>query len=388
MRFIIRGLVLFGTLVVARTAAAQMQPPPGPTPVQTPAPKWVAPPPTEILAPAYFPADLPGTPYSLPVPYQGQPAPYALPPVEPVRIPEHLSNDPLLDRPFAPQPGWYFYTETYITGVHLTNQLSGAVTTPGGRTDGIAPPGSPLDTSVSPRFELGYRIPNGFGEIGLGFRWLTTSGSGDTVGAFGPATQHGRFNFNVLDLDYHTREFSLGCFPGDQWDFRWTFGARALNLYFDNRLNYTAVGAGPEAVTSQGDTNGLNAYGVHVALDLHRKLDGLLPGLAFGGRAGWTDLFGRVRQHFSETLAGGAAPTTSFARFETSPMAFEGQLGFSYTAPNWNHAFFFAGYETQYWWQIGRLSNQLAPVPNIGSAINSRATLELQGFVIRAEINF
>jgi hypothetical protein len=339
-------------------------------------------------APAYFPADLPGTPYTPPIRYQEQPAPYTLPPVEPIRLPEHISNDPLLDRPFAPQPGFYFYSEAYVTGVHLTNQLSGTVTTPGGRVDGVAPQGSPLDMSVEPRFELGYRIPNGFGEIGLGFRWLTTSGGGNTIDAFGPAAQHGRFNFNVFDLDYHTREFSLGLFPGDQWDFRWTFGFRGLNLYFDNRLDFATPGPGAEAVVSQRDTNSLNAYGVHVALDLHRKLDCWVPGLAFGGRVGWTDLFGRVRQHFFEGLADGAGVATGFGRFETSPLAFEGQIGLSYTVPNWNHAFFFVGYETQYWWQIGRLSNVLAPVPNVGSAVNSRATLELQGFVIRAELNF
>lgn len=372
MRFTIRALAVVGMLAGSLTAA------PRATAQATPAQQ----------APAFFPADLPGAGYTPPMQNPPPPAPYTLPPAEPIRIPEQINNDPLLDRPFSPPPGFYLYKEVFITSVHLSNQLSGTVTTPGGRTDGVAPPGSPLDMSVSPRFELGYRMPNGFGEVGLGFRWLTTSGGGTNVGAFGPAAQHGRFNFNVIDLNYHSREFSLGWFPGDQWDFRWTAGFRALNLYFDDHLNFLNPGTGPEAVASQSDTNSLNAYGAHFGFDLHRKLDCWVPGLAFGGRVDFTDLFGRVRQHYFETFVGGAGAAAGYGRFETAPLALEVQLGLSYTVPNWNHAFFFVGYDTQYWWQIGRLSNFGGTLPNAGSAVDSRATLELQGFVIRAEINF
>jgi hypothetical protein len=322
----------------------------------------------------------------------GQPSSaYVLPPVEPLFVPEGIRNDPLLDRPDAPQPGVYFHTELAITGVHLTNQLSGTVTTAAGRVDPAAPPGSPLDATVSPRFELGYRLPNGAGAFGLGFRWLTTSGNGTTVGDFGPAlSQHGRFNFNVADLDYHTREFSLGWFPGDEWDFRWTFGVRAVNLYFDNRLVYPATVATPDAVTAQRETNGLNAFGPHVALDLHRRfLDCLVPGLAFGGRIDYTDLFGRIRQRFIEDLNGGVSEAaSSFGRFETSAEVFQGQIGFSYTLPkSWNkNSFLFLGYQHETWWHIGRLSNQATP--NAGGATNSRAQLELDGFILRAEFNY
>jgi hypothetical protein len=323
-------------------------------------------------------------PSALPLQERGSAA-YVLPPVEPLFVPEGIRDDPLLDRPTAPQPGVYFHTELAVTGVHLTNQLSGTVTTVDGRVDPVAPPGSPLDATVSPRFELGYRLPNGAGAFGLGFRWLTTSGNGTTVGDFGPAAQHGRFNFNVADLDYHTREFSLDWFPDDEWDFRWTFGLRAVNLYFDNRLAYPP--SGPDAVTAQRETNGLNAFGPHVALDLHRKLDGLLPGLAFGGRLDYTDLFGRIRQRFLEDIGGVSHAASSFGRFETAAEVFQAQVGFSYTLPkSWNHSFLFLGYQHETWWHIGRLSNQAAP--NAGGANNSRAQLELEGFVLRAEFNF
>ena len=37
-----------------------------------------------------------------------------------------------------------------------------------------------LDWTVSPRFELGYRLPSGFGELDVAFRFLMTQGSGST----------------------------------------------------------------------------------------------------------------------------------------------------------------------------------------------------------------
>lgn len=379
MKLATRGLVFVGILVALLLAT-------GSTPAQAPGGQTSIPPP-DTVPPSGQQRQPPA--YTLPAPTlaaeQDQPLPYTLPPVEPLFVPEHIRHDPLLDRPYAPQPGITFNTELFVTSVHLTNQLSGTVTTAGGRVDPVTPPGSPLDATVSPRFEVGYRLPNGAGAFGLGFRWLTTSGNGTTLGDFGPAAQHGRFNFNVADLDYHTREFSLGCFPGDDWDFRWTFGFRAVNLYFDNSLVYAATG--PDAVTAQRETNGLNAYGPHIALDLHRKLDDLAPGLAFGGRIDYADLFGRIRQRFSEDIGGVSAAAAGFGRFETSAEVLQGQIGFSYTFPQWNHSFLFLGYQYETWWHIGRLGSVFAG-PNGGAAVNSRAQLELEGFILRAEFNF
>ena len=78
-------------------------------------------------------------------------------------------RDPLLDRPNAAQPGWYFNLEPNFVLVHLRNQLAAPVTnTLTGNTDFIKFPGNPISPTVSPRFEIGYLFPNNWGCL----RWF------------------------------------------------------------------------------------------------------------------------------------------------------------------------------------------------------------------------
>ena len=71
-----------------------------------------------------------------------------------------------------------------------------------------------LDWTVSPRFEVGYRLPSGFGEVDVAYRFLLAEGSGSTTDpiaapdATAALTSH--LNINVGDVDYASRETSLG----------------------------------------------------------------------------------------------------------------------------------------------------------------------------------
>ena len=82
----------------------------------------------------------------------------------------YFERDPLLDPADLPHPGWLFDVEVGIMGSHVIESLGqtalsqwqcGAFHT----SDEVTVPMAPLNWTVSPRFELGYRLPSGFGEV-------------------------------------------------------------------------------------------------------------------------------------------------------------------------------------------------------------------------------
>ena len=77
----------------------------------------------------------------------------------------------------AGQPGWLFDVEMDILGTHVINHLGENTTPPifaaGG---GANVPMAPLNWTVSPRFEAGYRLPSGFGEVDVSYRFLIRMG--------------------------------------------------------------------------------------------------------------------------------------------------------------------------------------------------------------------
>ena len=84
-------------------------------------------------------------------------------------------------------------------------------------------PAAGLDWTVAPRLEVGYRLPSAFGDVRrLSYRFLATDGNGSTSGLDGTASLHSRLDFNQIDLDYLSREFSLA----PHWDMKWHFGLR------------------------------------------------------------------------------------------------------------------------------------------------------------------
>ena len=100
----------------------------------------------------------------------------------------YFEKDPLLDPVCLPHPGWLFDVEMDILGTHVFNHVGETdptVVPPG--VNGVNVPMATLNWTVSPRFEAGYRLPSGFGEFDVSYRFLLTNGVG-TLPAGTPAS--------------------------------------------------------------------------------------------------------------------------------------------------------------------------------------------------------
>jgi hypothetical protein len=307
-------------------------------------------------------------------PLRERPPAYVLPPVTPPAAPELPSPDPLLDRPEAAQPGPYVNAEVSLLFVHFRNQLGGSVTVSPTQTDFVAPDGSRLNDTVSPRLEVGYQFPKGWGALQLGYRVIATQGSQTADTPLGPGSLSGILNMNVIDLDYVSREFSLG--PG--WEMRWTIGARFATLYYQNRLNLPDNQGVAGATLEQVETNSFWGFGPHGAVEIGYQT--ALSGLTVFGRVEGTDIFSRIKQKYSEHVAGDtpdAAPLFGLNRNQSSVSVptLKVQFGLSYDFPEWNHSRILLGYEYENWFQAARFGD-------------ARGQYEAQGIFLRGEWNF
>jgi hypothetical protein len=279
-----------------------------------------------------------------------------------------LRGDPLLDRPGAPPPGWFLGFDFDLLGPHVKNRLQAPVTITGFLPDTVHVPNAELDWTLSPRFELGYRFPEGCGEILLSYRFLVTDGSETLAGLDldgGDVLLRSRLNLNVVDLDYGSREYSL--LP--HWDMKWRAGVRFATVFFDSGI----FGQFLEQKTS----NNFYGAGPHIGLDLWRSF--AVPGLALFARVDGAAVIGQLHQSFEEifvnqdgSLIGGA---TLVHHTQASPVL-TAQFGLGWT-PLWRGPWsrYAIGYEFERWWYLGQ-------------AGDSRAELTTQGIFIRAEYKF
>jgi hypothetical protein len=321
---------------------------------------------------------------TLAAPLAERPAPYVLPPPPgPGDLGADQGLHPFLDRPDAPRPGPYFHFETDILAVHLRNQfIDSNLVVNSSRIDTIQFPGNRLYATLAPRFDFGYALPDGFGSLQLGYRFLTTEGS-DVVKPDqssladplpGHAGQHGRLRFDLVDADYISREFSLGpC-----WEMRWGAGLRFYRLYFDSSLTFIDPASDPGTPLVQSEANSLWGLNAHGLLEVDWRTP--IRGLAVFGRAEGSAGYARITQTATEALVAapdGSIPGLVRDRLTSSvgiPTLAE-EVGLSYTVPRWNCSRILAGYQYETWWQIGRLNN-------------SRGQLDVQGLFLRCEINF
>jgi hypothetical protein len=233
--------------------------------------------------------------------------------------------------------------------------------------DVVHVPNADLDWVGSPRIEVGYRLPEGYGEFLASFRSMVSEGTAvlPAFDVLGSGFLRSRLNTNVLDLDYRSRELT----PLPCWDLRWQAGIRIAALYFDSR----ATGLFLEQRTS----NNFVGAGPHGGVEVARTLP--LPGLALFGRLDGAVVVAGVEQDFEETqtfgpgvVLGGA---THLRRTVVSPVL-SFQTGVSWTPPGNAHWLRFAfGYQFEHWWGIG----------DVGG---SRADLTVQGLFFRGEFDF
>jgi hypothetical protein len=310
-----------------------------------------------------------------------QPASLFLPPAPtgpaPAPLPgPYFEFDPLLDPPELPAPGWFTDLEAGVVGPHVKNNVTLDNAFPGGGR--LRLPSANLDWTVSPRVAVGYRLPAGFGEISLAYRFLVSEGEGTTSAQDSLAALKSRLDLNIIDLDYTSREFSL--WP--HWDMTWRFGLRWADVYFDSRAEEPfGVAAAGSGIFETRTTNSYLGFGPHAGVALARQLGP--AGLALVGRVdGWISI-GRIRQGFFETattLGPNGLPLAAETRLSSSQAvpSINVQLGLGWQPLGWCNTHFFLGYVYEYWWNVGRESNTL----------DSRGELSDQGILLRAEFNY
>jgi hypothetical protein len=292
----------------------------------------------------------------------------------------YFQRDPLLDPPNYPVPGWFGLVDLGILKPHLKNQLVGSVGFADGTTAAVGLPAATLDWTVSPRFEVGYRLPSGFGGISLAYRFIVSEGTNAILGADGPATLKSRLDVNVADLDWSSAEFTAY----NLWDMTVRFGLRYMYVYFDSQategLAEAAAGTG---VFNSRTTNSYAALGPHAAVQLTRWLGG---GWAVVGKFDGCIPFGRIRQGFyasTTALGAGGLPQTANdieSGSQSAPTIYT-SLGLSWQPAGYANVHFYGGYVFEYWWNVGRHNPSATPPASFGDFFD-------QGIVLQAAINF
>jgi hypothetical protein len=295
-----------------------------------------------------------------------------------------LVGDPFLDPPNFPAPGLFSELEVGILSPHYKNEFNANVFVPGVGTQFVAVPTATLPWTASPRFAVGYRFSQGGGEVVATYRSLVDEGSSNTLNfpVAGLAGLESRLNINVIDLDYRSREYSLG----PQWDLRWIIGARIITQYFDSR----ALGEFEEKRVSANEY----AAGPHFGMELWRWL-GTHSGLSLYGKTDAAFTFGRVSQNFEDVFFANGVPVTGGSiKLNVDPLANPGNAGSEWlpifrvqAGLSWVPQFgqrqwrFTGGYEFEGWWWVARL-----PGPQGSSAsTGSEGTLTTNGIFLRAE---
>ena len=370
--------LFFGLVLQASAPAQQPGSPPPVSPLAAFAPLEAAPSGIQKLVAPSEPEVLPGFPQT-----PDQPASlYA--PSSPTFTCDALPGpyfdcDPRVDPPVLPQPGWFADVEVSVLLPHVVNDMHDAVTV-NGATSRVQLPGGTLDWTGAPRVELGYRLPEGFGEIALAYRFLGAQGTGTASGPFAapdaPGSLLTRLDIQTADLDYASNELSI-C----TWWMKWRLGLRGADLYFDSQVDEPlAAAAAGSGVFERRDTNNYWGIGPHGSLEIERRLTDW--GLMAIGRLEGSILLGRIDQGFFETSTarGAGGQFLTGQTLESNAMAvpeLEGNIGLGWRPPSCPALRVFAGYEYEHWWDVAHMPN----TGSVGEVYN-------QGVLLRADFNY
>lgn len=296
----------------------------------------------------------------------------------------YFQRDPRLDPAELPQPGWLFDVEVGIVGSHVVNRVGQFVSPPPAPVPFVlSVPMARLDWTVSPRFELGYRLPSGFGELDIAYRFLLASGAGSTADPIaapdGIAALKSRLSLHLGDLDYASRETSLG----PSWGMKWRIGLRSADVFFDSRADEplaVATAPGASGIFERRISDNFWGIGPHAAVELRKRRNPW--GLGWVGRLDSGLLFGRVTQRFAEeSTTSGAGGTFDLSNPQQVPML-SGFLGLDWRLPCHPNLDILLGYSAEYWWNVGRLSD-----PDFYNG-RSAGEVGLHGALFRLEYNY
>jgi hypothetical protein len=298
----------------------------------------------------------------------------------PVDVPYFLP-DPLLDSPQLGYLGWFYGAEIQILKPHVIPGLNRSVETQIPNITPVALPSAPLSWTVAPRFFVGYRLPSGFGSFLVDYRFLDSSGSSGLPLRDGPSALRSRLAFNMINLDYYSRELSL--WP--QWDMRWLVGAQILTMFYDSqdRQPFAQAVAGNHILLAR-QSNNFAGGGPHVALELARHLGN--SGWALYFRTDFSSDFGGSRVNFSTlsaTLGPNGRPhfgeTSLFGSNDTPILNVRAGLTWQ-PGPN-SASRLFLGYQFERFWALNRNAFTGPNPPSTGQVWD-------QGIVLQASLNY
>jgi hypothetical protein len=286
-------------------------------------------------------------------PVQDTPAPppllpaYVLPPVGQLPHVQPIVA-PFVDDSPVGRPGLFTNVEVFFLHPHLNSHLSGSPNQ-GINTVFLTTAGS-LGTIVSPRFELGYRLPEQLGEVSLAYRFEIADQTSVPSDSLGGTLEKDRLHLNLVDVDWaHLSPFALE----EGWGLRFNVGVRVGTVFFDTRRSFAVPGNDAGQLDARASSS-FWGIGPEAGCDLSRQV--FLPGLALVGKVSGAHLFGEIRQSFAETTAGNAGPifASDAGRYQVSVPMLTLQAGLAYSPPAWQASHFFLGYVWEEWWQIGR----------------------------------
>jgi hypothetical protein len=207
-----------------------------------------------------------------------------------------------------------------------------------------------LNATVSPVFQIaGYRFGDGFGELGLSYRFLVSEGRQDVLqDNLGVAATRSRLNINTFDFDYIKRDVV----PESNFKIDWYVGVRAQFIYFDTTAQ--------SALSQETARNFFYGAGPLAGMRVGRTILGSetspVVSLFTNVSTGMVIAY-NTNQDFSVVFAPGSAfPGTMVQATQqatnVSPLAVV-QVGVSAVWPRLPDFRWQAGYQFEEWFQLG-----------------------------------
>lgn len=284
---------------------------------------------------------------------------------------EDVDPHDLLERPGIPV-GWFASLELTAANPRISSRQQSGSLLSGTFADPVAPQATPLNWTVMPKLTLGYRRPEGLGDLSASYRFLYSQGN-DTISPFGTAPSGSgasRLQLHVLDLDYTLSDLfpSDLCFVPRQ--IRLTGGVRVAGVY-----NKTSVSGAN--VLGQSASNTFVGAGPRIALESLYPISS--NGWTIFAKADAAGLFGTDRQSFTQTTSGPASVITSASA--TSPGSTVGvpSVGFRSGVnwlPDWGNGGvkLSAGFQWERWFFLGTSSDSYNELTIFGPFVQGEMT--------------
>jgi hypothetical protein len=238
----------------------------------------------------------------------------------------------------------------------------------------VAPPSAGLNWTVSPRFEVGYRMPNAPRLFALSYRFLVSDGSATEPLGDSLAAVRTRLSLNEITMDYGSLLIPLA----PRWDAQWRFGIQVATVYFDSRADLPSL--------FEQASNYFYGAGPHGRLDLYRRL-AAVPGLSLFGRLDGVVLAGQIEQRYRFGITDAEGNTFNGSLFQRRTEAvpvLTVQAGLSYTPPRLPRLHLSTGYQFQDYWSLGRFHE----APDAAPGVTANGELITHAIYLRGLLDF